>query len=140
MADGNGGAAGLVAACRSSHRDDWPVTGEAPTTDRYSTLDQINRANLSKLTVAWTYHTGDVPPGRRSEIQATPICSRRTRHDFLTLCEPDTRRREPARRSDAANRAVFAEEDPDAPNLVGLALRGPKKAVDKAVKGLKLHD
>jgi hypothetical protein len=41
---------------------------------------------------------------------------------------------------DAANRAVFAEEDPDAPNLVGLALRGPKKAVDKAVKGLKLHD
>jgi hypothetical protein len=40
---------------------------------------------------------------------------------------------------DAANRAVFAEEDPDAPNLVGVALRGPKKDVDKAVKGLKLH-
>jgi hypothetical protein len=41
---------------------------------------------------------------------------------------------------DAANRAVFAEEDPEAPNLVGLAVRGPRKAVDKAVKGLKLHD
>jgi hypothetical protein len=41
---------------------------------------------------------------------------------------------------DAANRAVFAEEDPEAPNLVGLALRGPKKHVDKAVKGLALHD
>ena len=40
---------------------------------------------------------------------------------------------------DAANRAVFAEEDPEALNLVGLALRGPKKDVDKAVKGLKLH-
>jgi hypothetical protein len=41
---------------------------------------------------------------------------------------------------DAANRAVFAEEDPTAPNLVGLAVRGPKKAVDKTVKGLSLHD
>jgi len=48
------GTAGLVAACRSSHRDDWPVTGGAPTTDRYSTLEQINRANVSTLTVAWT--------------------------------------------------------------------------------------
>ena len=27
----------------------------------------------------------------------------------------------------------------DAPDLVGLAVRGPKKAVDKAVKGLALH-
>jgi quinoprotein glucose dehydrogenase len=67
------GTAGLVAACRPSHRDDWPVTGGAPTNDRYSTLDQINRANVSQLTVAWTYHTGDMPAGRRSEIQATPI-------------------------------------------------------------------
>lgn len=41
---------------------------------------------------------------------------------------------------DAANRAVFAEEDPGALNLVGLAVRGPKKAVDKTVKGLRLHD
>ncbi|MBW8816540.1 MAG: DUF2000 family protein [Caulobacterales bacterium] len=41
---------------------------------------------------------------------------------------------------DAANRAVFAEEDPAALNLVGLAIRGPKKAVDKTVKGLSLHD
>ncbi|MBY6264224.1 DUF2000 domain-containing protein [Azospirillum sp. 412522] len=40
---------------------------------------------------------------------------------------------------DAANRAVFRAEDPDAPDLVGLALRGPKKAVDKTVKGLTLH-
>ena len=67
------GMAGFVAACRPSHRDDWPVTGGAPTNDRYSTLDQITRANVSQLTVAWTYHTGDTPAGGRSEIQATPI-------------------------------------------------------------------
>jgi hypothetical protein len=40
---------------------------------------------------------------------------------------------------DAANRAVFQADDPDAPDLVGLALRGSKKAVDKTVKGLTLH-
>ncbi|UMM07838.1 DUF2000 family protein [Gluconobacter frateurii] len=40
---------------------------------------------------------------------------------------------------DAANRAAYLAEDPDAPELVGLALRGPKKDVDKAVKGAKLH-
>ncbi|MBN3811835.1 DUF2000 family protein [Paraburkholderia sp. Ac-20347] len=40
---------------------------------------------------------------------------------------------------DAANREVFRAEDADNLNLVGIALHGPKKAVDKAVKGLKLH-
>lgn len=40
---------------------------------------------------------------------------------------------------DAANRAVFAAEPADDLDLVGLGLRGPKKAVDKAVKGLSLH-
>ncbi|MCK1966936.1 MULTISPECIES: DUF2000 family protein [Franconibacter] len=40
---------------------------------------------------------------------------------------------------DAANREVFMAEDADNLNLVGLALRGPKKAVDKAIKGLSLH-
>ena len=40
---------------------------------------------------------------------------------------------------DAANRAAFLAEPADAPDLVGLALRGPKKDVDKATKGLPLH-
>ena len=40
---------------------------------------------------------------------------------------------------DAANRAAFLAEPPDAPDLVGLALRGPKKDVDKAAKGAALH-
>jgi hypothetical protein len=41
---------------------------------------------------------------------------------------------------DAENREVFFAEDADNLNLVGIALRGPKKAVDKAIKGLSLHD
>jgi hypothetical protein len=40
---------------------------------------------------------------------------------------------------DAANRAVFLAEDAEAPDLVGLALRGLKKDVDKATKGATLH-
>ncbi len=40
---------------------------------------------------------------------------------------------------DAANRDVFRKDDPSAPDLVGLAVRGPKKDTDKATKGAKLH-
>lgn len=40
---------------------------------------------------------------------------------------------------DAANRAVFLAEPADSPDLVGVALRGPKKDVDKATKGSSLH-
>jgi len=40
---------------------------------------------------------------------------------------------------DAANRAAFRAEPADAPDLVGLALRGAKKDVDRAIKGLSLH-
>jgi hypothetical protein len=40
---------------------------------------------------------------------------------------------------DAANRAVFRAEPADMPDLVGLALHGPKKDVDRATKGATLH-
>ncbi|OZI19240.1 hypothetical protein CAL26_16460 [Bordetella genomosp. 9] len=40
---------------------------------------------------------------------------------------------------DEANRQAFLAEDPANPDLVGLAIRGPRKAVDKATKGLALH-
>lgn len=37
------------------------------------------------------------------------------------------------------NRAVFRAQPADDLGLAGIALRGPKKAVDKAVKGRSLH-
>jgi len=40
---------------------------------------------------------------------------------------------------DAANRAAFRAEPADTPDLIGLALRGPRKDMDKATKGLRLH-
>lgn len=40
---------------------------------------------------------------------------------------------------DAANREAFEAEDVDNPDLVGFAVRGPKKDVDKATRGARLH-
>jgi quinoprotein glucose dehydrogenase len=62
----------VVLACGPS-TDDWRVTGGEPGNSRYSTLDQINTGNIGRLQVAWTYHTGDLPPDGHGEIQATPI-------------------------------------------------------------------
>ncbi len=38
---------------------DWPEYLGGKGRDLYSTLDQINRSNVSKLQVAWTYETGN---------------------------------------------------------------------------------
>lgn len=40
---------------------------------------------------------------------------------------------------DVANRAVFRAEPSDKPDLVGIAVYGDKKDVDKAIKGASLH-
>lgn len=40
---------------------------------------------------------------------------------------------------DAANRAVFAQFAPDDAKVVGIALRGEKKLVDKITKGARMH-
>lgn len=57
----------------STSANDWRVTGGDPGNSRYSALDQITRANVAQLGVAWTFHTGDASPNAHSEIQATPI-------------------------------------------------------------------
>jgi quinoprotein glucose dehydrogenase len=49
----------------------WPVYGGGPESIRYSNLDQINRGNVDKLEVAWTFDTGDAFEG--SEMQCNPI-------------------------------------------------------------------
>ncbi len=41
---------------------------------------------------------------------------------------------------DAANRAAVAAVPGDDLDLVGVALRGPRNAVDKVVKGARMHD
>ena len=59
------------------HPGEWRHWGGDAGGQRYSPLDQINRANLSKLTRAWTYHTGDVSDGSQyrtlSCFEGTPL-------------------------------------------------------------------
>lgn len=40
---------------------------------------------------------------------------------------------------DAANRAAFAQFDPEDAKVVGLAFRGDKRVIDKIIKGTKMH-
>lgn len=55
----------------------WTSYGGDPGASRYSRLDQINRANVATLKVAWTYHTGDISDGTstvvRSAFETTPL-------------------------------------------------------------------
>src|SRR5262245_28553295 len=62
---------------QTSGRAEWPNYGHDPGGMRYSRLVQINRDNVSKLRIAWVYHTGEVSDGtkypRKSEFECTPI-------------------------------------------------------------------
>jgi quinoprotein glucose dehydrogenase len=61
-----------VAADRTASVDWRNVRGDSGGM-RHSPLTQISRENVKQLQVAWTYHTGDAQPGRRSTIECTPI-------------------------------------------------------------------
>ncbi len=68
---------GFYAHSQVQSESDWPNYGNDPGGMRYSTLSQINRENVAKLKVAWTYHTGDISAGhdgrKRSGFETTPI-------------------------------------------------------------------
>jgi quinoprotein glucose dehydrogenase len=51
----------------------WPAHGGDPGHRQHSAADQIDRSNVSRLQVAWTYRTGDASPDGRSQIQCNPI-------------------------------------------------------------------
>ncbi|HJQ27458.1 MAG TPA: PQQ-binding-like beta-propeller repeat protein [Blastocatellia bacterium] len=52
---------------------EWRTHGGNPAHTQYSPLKQINPANVSRLKVAWVYHTGDARADNRSQIQCNPI-------------------------------------------------------------------
>src|SRR5712692_3986729 len=70
-------AAGIVSAPKDVETDQWPFYGHDAGGMRHSPLTQITRANVSRLKVAWVYHTGDVSDGtggrRRSGFETTPL-------------------------------------------------------------------
>ncbi|HCC59195.1 MAG TPA: pyrroloquinoline quinone-dependent dehydrogenase, partial [Solibacterales bacterium] len=66
----------MVALTLPAQAQDWPVYGAAGGT-RYSPIKQIDRSNVNKLQIAWTYRTGDVSDGTefpvKSAFEATPL-------------------------------------------------------------------
>jgi quinoprotein glucose dehydrogenase len=63
--------AGCLTSLIAGEQADWPTIGGGPGNIRYSPLKQINRENVSRLKLAWTYDTGDAFHG--SEMECTPI-------------------------------------------------------------------
>jgi quinoprotein glucose dehydrogenase len=56
-----------------AQNEDWPAVGNDKGGMRYSPLAQIDATNVSRLEVAWTYHTGDAGPKNTTTIECTPI-------------------------------------------------------------------
>ena len=54
---------------------DWTAYGGDPGGSRYSRLNQITRANVGRLQVAWTYHTGDMSDGSKYAAHSTFECT-----------------------------------------------------------------
>jgi glucose dehydrogenase len=52
---------------------EWRVYGGNSAGWHYSPLDQINRSNVGKLQVAWTYHTGDSRLKPSTTIECNPL-------------------------------------------------------------------
>ncbi len=59
---------GIPGLAQDAARANWPTVGATPGNSHYSSLQQIDRSNVSKLTVAWSFETGE--PGG---LETTPI-------------------------------------------------------------------
>ncbi len=69
-------AAILLAQTGGSPGDLWTSYGRDPGGQRYSPLALINRQNVTRLKIAWTYRTGDAyqpKQGRSTAFEATPL-------------------------------------------------------------------
>jgi len=64
-----------LAGCSSTDfpETDWPTYQGDPGRNQYSTLKQIDRGNVGRLRIAWSYRTGDASPDNRSQIQCNPL-------------------------------------------------------------------
>lgn len=68
LASSTAGAAG-VAEIENAKPGDWPSYHRTYDAHRYSPLNQINKGNVAKMTVAWVHQAGDNTQG----LQATPL-------------------------------------------------------------------
>ena len=69
--------AGAALSGQARAADEWVAYGHDPGGMRFSPLAQVNRANVTQLRQAWTFHTGDIVDGKgggpRSGFETTPL-------------------------------------------------------------------
>ena len=75
----------MLTACETAEKSegagaDWAHYLGHPTSNQYSTLSQINKANVSKLKVAWTFDTGDSAMYQTNNIIVNGILYTATPH------------------------------------------------------------
>jgi quinoprotein glucose dehydrogenase len=66
----------LALATATTAPDEWSTYGHDPGGQRFSPLGSIDRSNVGKLKVAWTFRTGDIyvpKRGRPPAFEATPL-------------------------------------------------------------------
>jgi quinoprotein glucose dehydrogenase len=113
-------------------RDQWPAYGGDPGGARHSPLTQLTPENVGRLTVAWTYRTGELGQhaldGRKLTFEATPIyfdgrLYLSTAYGKVIALAPDTGQEiwtydagvnRGARYSEVTSRGVAAWRDPKA--------------------------
>jgi quinoprotein glucose dehydrogenase len=64
-----------AAQAQSATTIEWGTYGRTASGDRFSPASQITRDNVKSLTVAWTYHTGEVDAKTRrpAKLEVTPL-------------------------------------------------------------------
>src|SRR5881628_1890605 len=64
----------LASPCVAQTASEWTAYGRDQFGSRYSPLTQITRDNVNRLTVAWTYRTGEMEKTRQAaKFEATPL-------------------------------------------------------------------
>ena len=68
----------LAVSLAAQSPDEWPAYGRDAAGTKYSPLAQINRGNVARLRVAWTFRTGDMydpegKGGRRTAFECAPL-------------------------------------------------------------------
>ncbi len=86
-----------VAQAQPKNTDEWLTYGLTPGETRYSTLNQINTSNVSRLGLAWSYDVGRGGGGQ----EATPLVSNGTHLQHHQL-EHRFRGRRPHRQGEMA--------------------------------------
>src|SRR5688572_9306173 len=68
-------------------RYEWPAYGGSVEGIRYSRLAQVNRANVGRLAVAWTYDTGEGPGGTQAQplVAGGVLYTVTPRHNVVAL-------------------------------------------------------